>query len=601
MKNLFHHLFLYSIILSSFLILAACSGGHQYRTMLNRADSLMTAHPDSAYAIITSIDSVSIHKQRKAVRMRYELLRAEAQNKLYIPFTTDSVLREVANCYNRHGSSNDRLRSRYLLGCAYRDLHEAPIALLTWEEAIDAADTTADDCDYATLSRVYGQMAEMYMWQRMPEKQLECERLFCKYSLAAGDTLASLRGRLHCNSAYYTLGDTAAILSNITDVRQRYLEQGLDKEAAKVYSSAIDIAVEKGQLGWARLMMNEYEQHSGLFDENGNIQKSRIRYYYVKGLYYLGIQEEDSAEKFFRRLLPDSLHAIDAYRGLFKLYQMKLAPDSSFKYGQLYETALARFVDGTKAEAIIQAQGMYDYSRQERLASDALRNSRTTLAVALIVGVLFVFAASCAFMYYLTRKHAAEQERQKLLSSYNQTKQKLEETRKDITVLRNASTKLQSLNKLLIEKEQKVERLENEMTFLVSQLDGSAFYNLASDKAKSDVIQLFHNKARPIVVKEGARSIVEAPLASEKEWNMLAEMMRIHYPEFHAFITEKNHFTTQKYRICILSRLNFDVCEMATLLQTSPTTISNARRLISMKLFKLSSSNSLNENLQKLK
>ena len=63
--------------------------------------------------------------------MRYELLLAEAQNKLGHPFTTDSVLRRVVGYYDRHGSANQRLKSRYLLGCAYRDLHEAPIALLT--------------------------------------------------------------------------------------------------------------------------------------------------------------------------------------------------------------------------------------------------------------------------------------------------------------------------------------------------------------------------------------------------------------------------------------------------------------------------------------
>ena len=561
----------------------------------------MTAHPDSAYAIITSIDSADIQKQRKATRMRYELLRAEAQNKLYIPFTTDSVLRRVVSYYDRHGSSNDRLRAYYALGCAYRDLHEAPIAILTWEDAIAAADTTASDCDYATLFRVYGQMASIYYRQYMQEEELKARERLCKYALLAGDTLSHIRGLLMRNDAYLVLGDTSVVLDNIERVRHLYLERGLTQEAAQVFPSAIHIALDRGEYENADAMMRIFEKESGLFDEQGNIQRKRETYYYHKGRYYAGIGQVDSAEIQFRRLLKFDSTIINAYRGLLMLYHQKQNADSIYKYSILYEGALVDYLKETKSTAIVQTIGMYDYSRQERLASDALRNSRTTLAVALIVGVLFVFAASCAFMYYLTRKHAAEQERQKLLSSYNQTKQKLEETRKDITVLRNASTKLQSLNKLLIEKEQRVERLENEMTFLVSQLDGSAFYNLASDKAKSDVIQLFHNKARPIVVKEGARSIVEAPLASEKEWNMLAEMMRIHYPEFHAFITEKNHFTTQKYRICILSRLNFDVCEMATLLQTSPTTISNARRLISMKLFKLSSSNSLNENLQKLK
>ena len=111
------------------ILVSGCSGGQHYCALLEQADSLMTGQPDSAYALLCAIDSADLHSQRKSVRMRYELLRAEAQNKLYIPFRTDSVLREVANYYDRHGSSNDRLRSRYALGCAYRDLHEAPRAI----------------------------------------------------------------------------------------------------------------------------------------------------------------------------------------------------------------------------------------------------------------------------------------------------------------------------------------------------------------------------------------------------------------------------------------------------------------------------------------
>ena len=33
------------------------------------------------------------------VLMRYHLLRADAQNKCFVPFTTDSVMKEVAHYY----------------------------------------------------------------------------------------------------------------------------------------------------------------------------------------------------------------------------------------------------------------------------------------------------------------------------------------------------------------------------------------------------------------------------------------------------------------------------------------------------------------------
>ncbi len=94
--------FLTHILMPAFLVIlvSGCTGRKQYRTLLARADSLMIVQPNSAHALLCSIDSADLQRQRKSVRMRYELLRAEAQNKLLTPFTTDSLLREVADYYN---------------------------------------------------------------------------------------------------------------------------------------------------------------------------------------------------------------------------------------------------------------------------------------------------------------------------------------------------------------------------------------------------------------------------------------------------------------------------------------------------------------------
>ena len=40
----------------------------------------------------------------------------------------------------------------YLLGRAYHEHGEAPMALQCYHDAIDCADTTAADCDYAQLA-----------------------------------------------------------------------------------------------------------------------------------------------------------------------------------------------------------------------------------------------------------------------------------------------------------------------------------------------------------------------------------------------------------------------------------------------------------------
>ena len=129
------------------------------------------------------------HEMRRTAQMRTALDSALVQNRNYVPFTSDSTLKEVTSYFDHplHFwiTANDRLRAHYALGCVYRDLHDAPVALLTWEDAIAAADTTAADCDFATLFRVYGQMAEVYFRQSMPEKELGAREAYCKLLLSA--------------------------------------------------------------------------------------------------------------------------------------------------------------------------------------------------------------------------------------------------------------------------------------------------------------------------------------------------------------------------------------------------------------------------------
>ena len=158
-----------------------------------------------------------VHQEmRRTAQMRTTLDSALVQNRNYVPFTSDSTLREVA-AYFDHPlhfwiTANDRLRAHYALGCVYRDLHDAPIALLTWEDAIAAADTTAADCDFATLFRVYGQMASIYFRQSMPEKELGAREAYCKYALLAGDTLNYIRGLLLRNEAFLGSPDSRVFL-----------------------------------------------------------------------------------------------------------------------------------------------------------------------------------------------------------------------------------------------------------------------------------------------------------------------------------------------------------------------------------------------------
>ena len=199
------------------MILTSCAGNRKYDDLMLRADSIMDVDDDSATVAIQMLDGVKpqLPEFSKAQKMRYELLRHKAMNKAYIPFTSDSIMLEVTDYYNHHGSDNERMLAYYILGCVYRDMHEAPMALEYYNKATEQADTAAQDCDYATLCRVYSQMGFLFAKQHLPHQELASFNKATQYAYKAKDTLNAIRYYVNKVGAYtYLNNEDSAIIVN---------------------------------------------------------------------------------------------------------------------------------------------------------------------------------------------------------------------------------------------------------------------------------------------------------------------------------------------------------------------------------------------------
>ena len=537
---------------------------------------------------------------RQTGRMRAAVESALEQNRGYVPFTSDSTMKEVVEYFNNllrfWITPNDRLRAYYALGCVYRDLHDAPIALLTWEQGVTAADTTAADCDFATLFRVYGQMASIYFRQSMPEKQLEAGNAFCKYALCASDTLNYIRGLLLRNSAFLTLGDTAAIYQNIDQVRQRYLERGLKAEAARVYPTAIQIAIDNQQFARADSMMQIFEHESGLFDEHGNIFRGYERYYYNKGMYYLGVHQLDSAEFQFRKLLQCEPALVDAYRGLLSLYRLRHLSDSIYKYDILYEGALGDYLKQTKTSAIALSEGMYDYSLQQQIAQE--QELKAQRRGTLIILILIIGAAG--FIYFRRKRKAQEYELHQTTLSYIQARKEMDRLNDEIALLRRHLPRQEESVALLKDKENRILQLENMVECYKEKLGREIPQNDEESLMHSDIVKHFRNLCHLHSYKE--KSIVhtiQPRTCNISEWKkLLSEIQKYHF-SFYYLITIDKKLPKLQHKVCILSRLGFKTYEMAILLGTSEQNISNARSRAAQKLFNSSDTSLLDINLPK--
>ena len=163
---------LVAVLMVVSLFLGGCGDNPRAVSLLARADTLMASRPDAALWLLDSCEAEAA-AWPEAQQMRFRLLQAKAQNKAYVPFTSDSVMTVVADYYDHHGTSNEQMEAYYLLGCVYRDLGEAPKALSAYHDAVECADTTAVDCDYSLLSRVHAQMSSLLHRMQLPYEALD--------------------------------------------------------------------------------------------------------------------------------------------------------------------------------------------------------------------------------------------------------------------------------------------------------------------------------------------------------------------------------------------------------------------------------------------
>ena len=159
MKNKTSAFLLIITMVAALLGATSCyRSGHTNQQLL-MMDTLSDVNPNT---VLLMLDSMDLSTMSRSERMHAELLRGKAMNKAYVNFTTDSVMLEVVDWYERHGNANEQMMAYYLLGCTYRDLGSAPKALESYRNAVEKADTTDAECDLRQLMLIHSQMANVY-------------------------------------------------------------------------------------------------------------------------------------------------------------------------------------------------------------------------------------------------------------------------------------------------------------------------------------------------------------------------------------------------------------------------------------------------------
>lgn len=325
--------------------------------------------------------------------------RAERQNQNWDSITGIDSIQMAVKYVDRHGSSNEKVRAHYLLGCAYRDAGEAPNALEAFHEAADRADTTSMDCDYGLLMKVHAQSSELFRYQLLPYEMLEELEAQRRCAIKAGNTKAAINAIERSAEAYQLLNMPDSIILFRMRASTMYEQCGFTEEAAQTLSPCIEPLVDRGDTAEARRCIERYESSKNFF-KDGELLPRKLVHYYSKGKYYLATNQTDSAEVCFRKLIkpglnPQQLEA--GYRGMFLLYRQKNKLDSVAKYADLqYEQVIPALAEKSK-ENIQQMQRLYNYSRIQREAKKTAEKSEQQESMILILVVAAIVLALIVF------------------------------------------------------------------------------------------------------------------------------------------------------------------------------------------------------------
>lgn len=551
----------YSVFFTLLYILVGCTENRVQMQRLQVIDSLMEAHPQAAYDSLCRFDSLEVPDASRKVAMKCRMLMAKAQNKLYLQLSADTKFQEVVDYYDSWGTDNEKMQAYYLLGCVYRDQKDAPKAMMSYKKAVECADTLSKECDYSTLSKVYGQMADIYRFQYLHKEAIGCEQKYGYYAARVKDNVSFIQSFDFIANEYLGLGDTLKAIEQTQKCHELFKMHGMQKLAAKTLPTLIYIYLQRSQYNEARCYMDIYEKESGLFNREGNIQEKYEHYYKLKGMFYLGVNRIDSAEYYYRKLGRYGFR-YETAQGLLSVYRKHLNGDSIRKYSISCEQEMDKILNGTQANAVVQAASLYDYTKlQKKIDEEILHKERNKY---LWMFICFMVLGSLGF---LVGKYKRMKDR--MSQKIAKVNQRLEKASEELSLL-------QENKDIFIQKKQ------NEIAALQDKLreyrEKNEKYNLL-DKEKilmeSDIVVRFMEMAKP------KRNHIDP---EEEDWQELYDALLQYKPLLFERI-RKGKLSPQEFQICILAYMGMDNTAIAFLINTTTKNVSNAKQKINRKLF----------------
>lgn len=388
------------------LSIASCTFINVSRT-LNDVESYIMERPDSALAVLESIDRDDLNTAR--TKAHHALLHAMALDKNYIDVTEDSIAKVATEYYKKHGPRRNYARALYYLGKSYYYNEEYDKAILEYSKA----EKVAVGCDSLYLGMIYSGKSYTYNHNYNSSQEAyyaqKTYEIFSKLNISSYTRAALYRLAVsyHNNDEY----------ENALNVYNRIIDE----------SSDVDFVLLQSLLGKAHTMIeiedSDYFVIDNLFRKAHNEYhaefEERDYWAWTYSLYKIGSNNEAEA-------IMNNIDVSEEYTANFwksRIYAFLNDWESVYKYDRLSDIYQNKVIENILEESLATYQR--DYYQSELESSEYKVKTRTMGLIGVIVIAVLVVIIICLILNkYLTKQ---KEEREKLLDYAEEIRRQLSE------------------------------------------------------------------------------------------------------------------------------------------------------------------------------
>ena len=591
MKNKTSAFLLIITMVAALLGATSCyRSGHTNQQLL-MMDTLSDVNPNT---VLLMLDSMDLSTMSRSERMHAELLRGKAMNKAYVNFTTDSVMLEVVDWYERHGNANQKMLAYYILGCAYRDLGSAPKALESYRNAAEKADTTDAECDLRQLMLIHSQMANVYgtMYAAQSE-EYELNNALRYASLIQDRAAICAFNDLICASLYKKKKYYDCIL--MTDsLQQVYMQHDDTYNASLVCVNGFKSYLALGKYDSAHVYLENYAKIFNTDVSVRNIRGGKDALPILRGDYYLCTNKPDSALLYYRtidlhKLIPTVRSYL--YYNISTSYKMLSQTDSAYKYLALHAELMDKCYDSSVAEACINAQQLYDYGIEQKIAKQ--KSAEASLVKTYLIWALIAITILVTLVLYIRyRNLLAQKEAADLRIAHNNAMDSLRSAEVQLNILTSQkdevekllveetiksaqyNDELSSINKDIIAKSTEIHKLKSMISQYEKMIELDKYTDANELLCQSEAVHQF----RKSLTAKGSS-------IDSCHWTKLQNTIRHLFPNFESQINKDGKLSKNDLQVCMLVKARFSPSEIEYIMNMKHSYATNARKRLHNTIF----------------